>query len=367
MKSALIIATVYRFVVGFERNDVKLLQELGYKVILASNFTNYSGELDNLNIEMVDIPFERNPISMKNIIAFIKLNKFIKENKIELIHCHTPVGGVAGRIIGKLNNIKTIIYTAHGFHFFDGAPKINWLVYYPIEKFLSRWTDILITINNEDYKRAKENFYAKKVKYIPGVGLDTEKIKNTQVDKDKKREELGIAKDDIVLLSIGELNKNKNHKVVIKALGMLQNKKIKYLIAGIGPQKEKLELLAKNYGLEKNFKLLGYRKDIYELCKISDIFVFPSLREGLSVALMEAIASNLPIICSDIRGNRDIIINKENGFRVNNDSGEYYRRIKFLLENECFKNEIEKFNKKLIPKIDLKNVERAMLEIYRSF
>lgn len=364
-KKALIIATIAGFITSFEMNDIKILQELGYEVIVAANFENYNGKLDDKNVQKLNIEFARSPFSLQNLKAFKKLNKFVRENKIDLIHCHTPVGGVVGRIIGKLNKVETVIYTAHGFHFFDGAPKINWLIYYPIEKFLSRWTDILITINNEDYNRAKNNFYAKKVEYIPGVGLDTERIKSIQVDRKQKREELGLNEDDIVLFSAGELSTRKNHKVVVEALGKLQNDKLKYLIAGKGDKKEELETLAKKYDIEKNIKLLGYRTDIYELCKISDIFLFPSFQEGLSVALMEAIVCNNVIICSNIRGNNDIIINGKNGFLVENNSDEYIEKIKLVVENKNIKDQLLKYNQKIISEIDLKNIEKLMKKIYK--
>ena len=228
MKKALIVASVYGFIHHFERNDIKILQELGYEITVASNFDNYKNELDNLNVNLIHIPFQRSPFSLKNITAYRKLNKFLKKEKIDLIYCHTPIGGVIGRITGYKNKIKNIIYTAHGFHFFKGAPLINWLLFYPVEKYLSKYTNILITINQEDYKRAQA-FYAKKVKYIPGVGLDTEKIKNIVVDKKEKREELGLTEENIVLLSVGELSKRKNHIIPIKALAQIKIIKIYFI------------------------------------------------------------------------------------------------------------------------------------------
>lgn len=361
-KKAMIIATVYSFVSHFEKNDIKILQELGYEVIVASNFEGYKGELEELNVEKLDIPFTRSPISLKNIKAFFKLNKYLKENKVSLIHCHTPVGGVVGRIIGKLNKIPRIIYTAHGFHFFDGAPKINWIVYYPIEKILSKFTDTLITINKEDYERAK-TFYVKKVEYIPGVGIDVEKIQNIKVDKEQKRKELGLSMEDIVLLSVGELNDNKNHITPIRALVKLNNKNIKYLIAGKGPLEGYLKEEIKKLGLENQVKLLGYRNDIYELNKISDIFVFPSKREGLSVALMEAIVCELPIICSDIRGNRDIVENEKNGILIKKEKN---YNLKLILNKilKKKKNSIKIFNESIIKKINIKVINKIMRKIY---
>lgn len=365
-KKAMIIATVYSFVSHFEKNNIKILQELGYEVVVASNFEGYKGELEELNIEKIDIPFTRSPISLKNIKAFSKLNKYLKNNKLDLIHCHTPVGGVAGRVTGKWNKVPRIIYTAHGFHFFDGAPKINWIVYYPIEKILSKFTDTLITINKEDYERAK-TFYAKKVEYIPGVGIDVEKIQNIKVDKEQKRKELGLLMEDMVLLSVGELNDNKNHITPIRALAKLNNKNIKYLIAGKGPLKNYLKEEIKKLGLENQVKLLGYRNDIYELDKVSDIFVFPSKREGLSVALMEALACGLPVVCSNIRGNRDFISEENQECFIEKDDIESFRRIiKRLIINKEIEIKLRKCNKQTIEKCDIKKIEKLMKGIYKK-
>lgn len=364
-KKVLIIATVYSFVNHFEKNDIKILQELGYKVVVASNFEGYKNEMGHLNVEKLNINFARSPFTLKNLKSFFELNKYIKSNKIDLIHCHTPVGGVMGRLIGKFNKTK-VIYTAHGFHFFKGAPLLNWLVYYPIEKFLSKYTDVLITINNEDYELAKNNFHAKKVEYIPGVGIDTEKIAKIEVDKKKKREELGLKEDEIVLLSVGELNKNKNHSIMIEALSKIKNNKIKYLICGKGNLENFLKEKIKLLNLEENVKLLGYRKDILEICKISDVFVFPSLREGLPVALMEAMANGVPIIASNIRGNNDLIKNDENGFLLNNNIEEYIEKIEEVIKDEEKRRNFEKSSLDRIKKFDIKNVEKIMREIYNK-
>jgi len=358
-KKAMVIATVYSFVSHFEKNDIKILQELGYEVVVATNYEGYKGELEDLNVEKLDIPFTRSPISLKNIKAFSKLNKYLKENKVDLIHCHTPVGGVAGRILGKLNKVSRIIYTAHGFHFFDGAPKINWLIYYPIEKILSKFTDTLITINKEDYERAK-TFYSKNVEYIPGVGVDVEKIQSIKVDKEQKRKELGLSMKDIVLLSVGELNDNKNHITPIRALAEIKNKNIKYLIAGKGPLENHLKEEIKKLGLEDLVKLLGYRKDIYELNKISDIFIFPSKREGLSVALMEALVCGLPVICSNIRGNRDFFIGQDNYKLINNEIESYHKIILDIVKNIPLNLKIDS----ILSKINIFSIKNQMKKIY---
>lgn len=361
-RKAMVIATVYSFVSHFEKNNIKILQELGYEIVVASNYKEYKGELEGLNIEKLDIPFTRSPISLKNIKAFSKLNKYLKENQIELIHCHTPVGGVAGRILGRWNKVPRIIYTAHGFHFFDGAPKINWLIYYPIEKILSKFTDTLITINKEDYERAKM-FYAKRVEYVPGVGIDVEKIQSIKVDKEQKRKELGLSMKDIVLLSVGELSSRKNHITPIRALAEIEDKNIKYLIAGEGVLENYLKEEIKKLGLGSQVKLLGYRNDIYELCKISDIFIFPSKQEGLPVALMEALACGIHIICSDIRGNKDLIKNYKKGVLLNNTIKNYKKGIETLLKKKIGIEDIKNSN---IYEISLEKIGIKMLTLYKK-
>ena len=229
---------------------------------------------------------------------------------------------------------------------------------------MSRYTDVLITINKEDYQRAKKKFHAKEIKYVPGVGIDVEKIQSIQVDRQAKRKELGIAEDDFFLLSVGELNKNKNHEVVIQALAELKNSKIKYAICGQGPLKEYLEELAENLGVRKQFFLLGFRTDVIEICKSADVFVFPSKREGLSVALMEAMACGLPCVVSEIRGNVDLINRRGEIFDIKEKEG-LVNCITTLIG--CTKeetNQISKNNLKRIRRYERELVNIKMLSIY---
>lgn len=317
MKRMLMVASVPSMIGQFNMNNIKILQELGYQVDVACNFRDRSvwnndrvqafiKELKEKKIKTYQIDFSR---SSKNMLQHMKsykqLDYLMKKRKYDFIHCHTPIAGAIARLVAHKNNIK-VIYTAHGFHFFKGAPIKNWVLYYPIERFLARYTDILITINKEDYCRAK-TFKAKKVEYVPGVGVDIEKFKNCKVDIEKKKEELGIPQNAKVLLSVGELSKRKNHQIVIKALAKLKKKDIYYLICGQGKEENNLRYLAKDLGIEKYILLLGYRNDVDQLYKIADLFIFSSLQEGLPVALMEAMASGVPCIANNIRGNNDLI------------------------------------------------------------
>lgn len=316
-KSMLMLASVASMIDQFNMNNIGILLSLGYKVTVACNFKvgntcsdkrikELKEELKELRVKFYQIDFDRNVMNLQqNMEAYKQVEKLVKLQRYDFIHCHSPIGGVIGRIVAHETKTK-VIYTAHGFHFYDGAPKKNWLLYYSIEKALSRWTDILITINKEDYDIACKKLCARRTIYVPGIGIDIKRFKNIPTHKMIKRAELGIDDRDFVILSVGELNDNKNHKVIIEALNrMNESDKCVYVIAGEGINKELLERQAEASNV--NLRLLGYREDIPELLKLSDVFVLPSLREGLNVSLMEAMAAGLPCIAGKIRGNVDLL------------------------------------------------------------
>lgn len=367
MKKALVIATVMGFVVTFEKNDIFILKEMGYEVHIASDLSAYTNEenynkLISLGVITHNIEFNRNPFGFKNVKAFQKLNNLVKKEQFDLIHCHTPVGGVLGRIVGHFNHVSQVIYSAHGFHFFSGAPFKNWLLFYPIEKFCSRWTDILITLNNEDYQRALK-FHSRKVKRIHGVGIDINKFNQGKECRGAKRNELGVSEQDIVLLSVGELSRDKNHKIVLEAMKELSEFGCKYFICGKGNLEEELDHYISENDLKENVRLLGYRTDISELLQATDIYVFPSLFEGLSVALMEAVAAKIPIACTNVRGNVDTVITEESYFSPNN-AKELVGVIKNLISIKDNTKMINKNYENLL-KYQLSEVDREMREIYK--
>lgn len=327
VKKVLFVATVVKTHINtFHLPFLKMFKEHGWEVHVAAknDFVDEPCVIPNCDRHF-DIAFERFPFSKQNLTAYNQLKYIIQENHYDIIHCHTPVAGVLARLAARSSKDTTVIYTAHGFHFYKGAPLLNWLVCYPVERFCAKFTDKLITINQEDYNRAKGWSLRNngKVYYVPGVGVDINKFHNIDINKKEKRKSLGIDENTKILLSVGELIKRKNHEVIIRSLSKLKDKNFVYIICGRGPLLEQLKELAVQLGLEKKVKLLGFRKDIAEICKIADLFVFPSIHEGLPVALMEAIASNIPAIASDIRGNRDLLSsdslcksNKEDEWRL---------------------------------------------------
>jgi len=296
---------------GFFRSFIKELLDQGHTVDIASNLeANATPECyREWGCNLFQISTSRSPFSPGNIKAVGEIKKLVVEGNYDIVHCHTPIAAACTRLAcsGLRKKGVKVIYTAHGFHFYTGAPKKNWLIFYTVEKLCARWTDLLITINKEDYARAQAKLPARKVEYVPGVGIDVEKFAGTQIDRNAKRTELGIPEDGFLLCSVGELNANKNHETVIRAMAQLNQLDVHYMIAGIGEKKEHLLQLAQDLHLENRVHLLGYRKDVAELYKAADLFVFPSFREGLPVSVMEAMAAGLPVVASRIRGNVDMI------------------------------------------------------------
>ncbi len=314
-----------------------------------------------------DTPFERFPFKPNNFKAFLALRRIIKREQFDIIHCHTPSGGVLARLaaIGTKKKGSRIMYTAHGFHFFKGAPLINWLIYFPIEWVCSFFTDTLITINKEDYSFAKKHMHAKDIEYIPGIGVDVEKYKRTKVDSKKKREELGIPSESFAILSVGELNDNKNHEVVLRAIAEIGRKDMVYVICGEGDKHEYLKNLANELGVSEQLFLLGYRNDIPEINKACDVYAFPSKREGLSLALLEAMAAGLPCVVSEIRGNRDLIDDGKNGYLCNPMAvDKFAEKISALIEDVNLRTAFSESVIKSVEKFSIENSNKLMKKIY---
>lgn len=374
MKKVLFVATVVKtHIMEFHIPYLKMFKDNGWETAVAAR--NDYDNLADCNIPycdtFFDFPFERSPFSPNNVSAYFQLKKIIDSGNYDIIHCHTPVGAALTRLAARAARKKgtKVIYTAHGFHFYKGAPLLNWLIYYPIERFLARFTDVLITINQEDYNRAK-SFKAGKVEYVAGVGIDLKRFSRNQLNRDDKRKELGLSKEDFLLLSVGELIDRKNHAIVIEALEELKKRgiidRVHYLLCGQGLLAEQLKKQVVDLGLEKHVHFLGYRNDIDSLCNCSDAFVFMSEQEGLPVALMEAMACGLPIICSRIRGNTDLIRNRENGLFADNNPFSVADAIESYMSNERLKSQCAEQAIIDIKKYDISQILKDMNSIYSS-
>lgn len=378
MKKMLMLASVASMIDQFNMNNIDILQQLGVEVHVAANFVQgnstsktkidtFKAKLRELNIPSFQIDFTRNMfLAHQHIQAYLQLYKLAKKEKYDFIHCHSPIGGVIGRLVGRHLNIP-VIYTAHGFHFYKNSSKLSWVIYYPIERFLSRYTHTLVTINQEDYERAS-GFSAENCAYIPGIGIDLDKFKKQPEKNQAVREEfLNSPDEDFLILSVGELNKNKNHQVVIKALSLINNPKIHYVLCGQGDLKDELEAQAIDAGLQDNVKFLGFREDIQDIYSVADLFVFPSYREGLPVSLMEAMASGLPVVCSNIRGNVDLINDHQGGFLVDpSDEVSLKDAIIRLYNDSELRKQQTNYNDSVIGNFSNDTVALKMEEIYKG-
>ena len=361
-KKVLFVAHVDGHIQAFHIPYLKLFKEEGYVVDVASNGDKVFDYCDH----KYNICFQRNPLSPKNIKAYKMLKKVLDDNEYDIIHCHTPVGGFVARLANK-NSIRykttKMIYTAHGFHFFKGNNPVKNFIFRTVEKYAAKFTDILITINKEDYDAANK-FKLKeygKVEYVPGVGINIDKINTVQGDKEKLCQQLNIPNDSFLMLSVGELSVRKNHEVVVNALEQLGNN-VHYLICGQGSRHDYLIDLAKEKNVSDRLHLLGFCNNIPEIMKSCDLFVFPSLQEGLPVAVMEAMACGMACIVSDIRGNHDLI-DSNGGYVIPVD----------CFTDECSKivsgkhdkfDEMKKYNLKKSESYRLDTIIEEMKEIY---
>lgn len=375
MPKVLYVATVVKtHIMEFHIPYLKMLKEMGWETAVASR-NDYENPADCVIPycdTYYDVPFERNPFKPGNLKAYKQLKKIIDDGQYDIVHCHTPVGAMLTRLAATdaRKRGSKVIYTAHGFHFYKGAPLINWLAYYPVEKALAKKTDVLITINREDYERAKSKFKAGRVEYVPGVGIDVKKFSRMPYDRDEKRAELGLRSSDFVLLSVGELIERKNHEVVLKALGELKKRgqleNIQYVICGRGVLTDQLKEMASSLDIADHVHFLGYRNDISAICNAADAFVFMSHQEGLPVALMEAMACGLPVICSEIRGNADLIRNGENGLFAANDPIAVADAITSLRTDGELRHRLAEQALKDIQQFDLESVEAEVRDIYTN-
>lgn len=370
MNKKLLITSTDLMMVQFLLPHVSFLFQKGFEVDIAcSNVGGRLGEvktrLEGKVRHIFEIHLQRNPYSLTNIRGFLELKRLFANSSYDIIWTNEPVMGASTRLAAK--NVRClgtrVVYMVHGFHFYKGAPLFNWLVYYPIEKRLSRLTDVIVTINQED-KLSAERFHCKRVEYIHGIGVDPTRLNVHHVDI---RKELRIPATSNIIISVGELNDNKNHKTVIKALSLLDDNSIHYIICGKGTRYMKLMHLSKDYGLEDRIHFLGYRNDVIGICSESDVFIMPSYREGLGLAALEAMYVGLPLITSNRHGLNDLNDGVNNGEKfAPDDSKGFAAAISRLLSNDCLRRQIGMNNREKVEAFLLDNIQKEVFNIFNS-
>ena len=376
MKRVLMLSTVASLQDQFNMANIRMLRNLHCDVHVACNFVQgnntspqriavFQNELAALGVTCHQIDFARSPFHLlQNHRAYQQLKAVLRADAFDCIHCHTPVGGIYGRQAAAAFQIP-VIYTAHGFLFFQGAPLWNWLLFYPVEKYYARKTDVLITINSEDYDRAVRKMHAKQVVRIPGVGLKPGKYRFASRSREEVREALDLPLDAILLISVGELNRNKNHRVIIQAMARLPQLPLYYILCGKGKEAEFLQELAQSLHLSNRVRILGYRQDVCDLLHASDIFCFPSKREGLGMAALEAMEAGLPLVTSNIHGIRDYSLSGETGFAcpVSNVE-EFAHAIETLSENRNLRKRMGTYNQQAVEAFYQAKTDEIMKSVY---
>ena len=328
----------------FNKAYIDFLSRNGIKVYNASPGIEVMADCTQ-----IDVPINRNPLHFGNISALIILARRIKSENILNVHCHTPSGGLVGRLLKLFIPNLNVIYTAHGFHFYKGAPFLYWLTFFVIELLLSPLTKAIITINNEDYnlsrKLLKRNTYK-----INGVGVNLDRFKPDEIARKKGREELGIKENSLVLIYVAQFIDRKNHDFLLKAFSeyLRINPNSILLLLGNGPLENRQLQLAEELNIAKYIRFLGYRKNVEYYYQLSDIAISVSKQEGLPMNLVEGLSTGLTIIASDVRGHRDIILQSSGN-------------LLFKLNYKSFLEAILSMNIKTVNNIERKkqNIESA--------
>ena len=316
----LYVATVLSHICQFHLPYLQMLQEQGHEIHVAAhdNLAVKNGLQLKYTDRHIEIPFHRSPFDSRNLTAYRKLKALLKQTHYDLIVCNTPVGGVLTRLAARKSRRAgtRVIYIAHGFHFYKGASKKNWLLFYPLEKALARLCDVVVTINEEDYALAMARFPGK-IARIHGIGVREDRYHPaTEAEQAEMRSREGLTSEDYVVLCTGELNENKNQKTLVSAAALLKEKipNLKVLLAGNGPKEQDLRDQIAAEGLEDHVKLLGYRTDLEKLVPAVDVVASCSKREGLPLNIVEAMLCKKPVVASVNRGNAELVKDGETGF-----------------------------------------------------
>ena len=367
----ILYVTTIGMTMTFFKDLIKVLMDQGHVVDIICNEEEFSVPscYRDWGCRIFHHNCARNPLSPGNLKAISQIRKLVCANEYDIVHCHTPVAAMCTRLacIGARKRGTKVFYTAHGFHFFKGSPMKNWLLYYPVEWMCSFWTDLIITINQEDYQLA-EKFHARAREYVPGVGFELKRFADVTVDRRQMRTSLGIPEDAFLLASVGEVNANKNHEVILRAMAALKDPAVYFMIAGEGTRRECLEQLAESLGIQSQVHLLGQREDVPQLYAAADACCFPSIREGLGLAALEGMASGLPLICADNRGTRSYACHEENALVCPwNDPMAFARAIETLRNDPQKRIAFGEQGREMAKNFSVEQIVSVMKDIYEKY
>ncbi|MEW6171682.1 MAG: glycosyltransferase family 4 protein [Bacillota bacterium] len=366
----LFVATVARHLLAFHTPYFKLLQEWGFNVEAACNPGGEAEAFTPLGVKLHDVPFGRRPFSRGNTKALVRMIHLIKNQPYALIHVHTPVASFVARLAARICSFRPVLYTAHGFHFYKGAPARNWLLYYPMEWLAARWTDGLIVLNQEDLSGARRLPVRGETFLIPGVGVLLDSFSVSQAKKTAILEDLGLRADMPVAVMAAEFSRVKNHAQAIRAwkevVAVMPGAVL--LLAGDGERRQEIENLAKSMGLQENIRFLGFRTDIARIIAVADVVVLTSKREGLPRVILEAMAAGKPVVATDVRGCRDLVVHGKTGFLVGvGDVAGTAKALLKLLANKKLAVQLGTKGRQEVEACRLEEVRLKMAGVYRRY
>ncbi len=369
----LFVATVSSHIYYFHMPFMKIVRDMGYVVEVAAKDKGFAENIEKEGFKFYNIPFSRNPLSFFNVKGFFLLIKLLKDNKYTMIHIHTPVASFVGRFAGRIAKVPHLVYTAHGFHFHEYGNKFKNFAYFKLEKLAGMFSDVLITINKDDYEIAKKKNLTPngKVVYIKGVGVDTSYFnpaRFTLEEAEKYRKVFELITENFVMISVAELIKRKNIEDIITSVGMLVKTKAKLLVVGDGILRKELTNFAKEKGLNESILFLGRRNDVPNLLQISDVLVFTSHHEGLPKAVMEAMAMEKPVVAYNIRGVRDLVVDGETGFLVPyRNVQQLAEKVLYLMNNPEIARKMGRKGRERIEKeFSIEKIKAEMSNLYRE-
>lgn len=371
-RKVLFLATYGDFLATFELSNIQLLLSLGWEVhcasdFLAKDYNRKSKNMDGMGIIKHQVEFKRNPFQYQNFRVYKQLKNIILSEHIEMIDCHNAVVGAIARLAAKRCGVKYVVYTPHSFFFYKGCSLKNKLIFKNVETFLARYTDLLVTINQEDFLSAHKMPLRGKAIYVQGIGIDVEEIRKVPTEREHYRKEFHIPPDSFVFINVGEMIPRKNQVSILRAFSKANINNAYLIICGIGQLHDSLRLEAEQLNLRDKVIFTGYRTDVKQLMKAADAFVFASFQEGLSVALMEAMAAGLPCLVSEIRGNTDLVEDGKGGWLFPpTDTALLSCKMKELASDEKLRENMRRFNEQKIQSFDIHNVRAFMLDAYQK-
>lgn len=372
MAKRILVTSTDLMMIQFLVPHVINLVENGFEVEIACS--DVGGRMDevreklNTYVKAIHVVrLVRSPASPTNLKGYQDMKKVINNGHYDIIWTNEPVMGVVTRLAARKarKNGTKVVYMVHGFHFYKGAPKKYWVMFYPVEKFARYFCDSVVTVNREDFERAKK-MGLPNVRYIHGIGINTARLTSGE-NQNNIREELGLPKDAFLVLSVGELSKNKNQKTIISAVAQLSDPDIHYILCGKGNQLENLQNQVSKLNIVDRVHFLGYRADVVDICSQSDVYVMPSHREGLPVASLEAMYCGLPLVTSNIRGLVDVMEDGVSGYLCDPDDDVAFAHgiAKLKLNPEMRKSMAER-NKRVVKPYCISETKKEVLNIFRG-